>query len=92
MLVSGWAVRRGYRGRRLVLAAATLLAAALYLVFPLGFVPRGHDLTGLGRFAHEHHALGMAVLLVPTLILLVNELRWRPDGAAPGEVPPQPAG
>src|SRR6185437_14307851 len=60
-LVSGRAVRRGYVGHRLVLAGAAVLTAALYLVFPLGFVPSGEKLTGLGRFAHEHHALGIAV-------------------------------
>jgi hypothetical protein len=89
-LVSGRAVRRGYVGHRLVLAGAAVLTAALYLVFPLGFVPSGEKLTGLGRFAHEHHALGIAVLLVPSLILLADELR-RKRQAEPesGDLPHQ---
>jgi hypothetical protein len=76
-LFSGFAVRRGYRGkRRLALLVATLTTAALYLAFPLGFVPDSRPrLTGLGLWAHEHHLLGIAILLVPTLILLVSELR-----------------
>ena len=79
-LVSGWAVRRGYTGRRRpALVAATLTMAALYVAFPLGFFPVGRQLTGLGRFEHEHHALDIAILLIPTLILLVNELRWKED-------------
>jgi hypothetical protein len=87
-LVSGRAVRRGYVGHRLVLAGATLLTAALYLAFPFGYVPAGDKLTGLGRFAHEHHALGIVILLLPTLILLADELRrkrevTRPDSPEP---------
>jgi hypothetical protein len=80
-LVSGLAVRRGYTGRRLALVVATLLAAGLYLAFPLGFVPRDRPLTGLGRFEHAHHELDIAILLVPTLILLANELRWKREAA-----------
>ena len=76
-LVSGLAVRRGYAGRRVVLAAATLTTAALYVVFPLAFIPVGHPLTGLGRWVHDHHLLGIAILLIPTLILLANELLWK---------------
>jgi|SRR3954451_4593195 hypothetical protein len=76
-LVSGLAVRRGYAGHRSVLAVATLTTAALYVVFPLAFVPlTAPKLTGLGLFAHDHHLLGVALLLIPTLILLVDELRW----------------
>lgn len=83
-LVSGLAVRRGYTGRhRLVLAVATLITAGLYVVFPLGFVPFGHELTGLGRWEHEHHLLGLAILLIPTLILLADELRRKSEAAAP---------
>ena len=78
-LVSGLAVRRGYAGRRVVLAAATLTTAALYVVFPFAFIPFGSPLTGLGRWVHEHHLLGIAILLIPTLILLVNELLWRQE-------------
>ena len=74
-LVSGRAVRRGYVGHRLVLAGATLLTAVLYLAFPIGYVPAGEKLTGLGGFEHEHHALGIVIMLVPTLILLADELR-----------------
>jgi hypothetical protein len=82
-LVSGFAVRRGYPGRRRpALIAATLTMAALYLAFPLGFVPVGEPLTGLARFEHEHHALDIAILLIPTLILLANELRWK-EGVEP---------
>ncbi|MGH3053845.1 MAG: hypothetical protein ACRDL7_02585, partial [Gaiellaceae bacterium] len=76
-LVSGLAVRRGYIGHLVVLAVATLTTAALYLAFPLGFTPKSQPrLTGLGRFEHDHHLLGIGILLIPTLILLANELRW----------------
>jgi hypothetical protein len=82
-VVSGLAVRRGYPGeRRVALVVATLATAALYLVFPLGFVPRDKPrVTGLGLWMHEHHVLGIAILLIPTLILLVNELRWKHEEA-----------
>jgi hypothetical protein len=80
-LVSGLAVRRGYTGNRLALAAATLTTAVLYFAFPLGFIPATHPLTGLGRFEHDHHVLGIAILLIPSLILLANELRWREEAA-----------
>ena len=74
-IVSGIAVRRGYPGRhRPVLAAACLATAALYIVFPLGFVPATQPLTGLARWEHEHHVLGLAILLIPTLLLLADEL------------------
>jgi hypothetical protein len=75
-LVSGLAVRRGYPGgHRVVLATATLVTAALYVVFPLGFVPATQPrLTGLARWEHNHHLLGIAILLIPTLILLVDEV------------------
>lgn len=87
-LVSGLAVRRGYAGHQIVLAAATLTTAALYVVFPFAFFPVGQPLTGLGRWVHEHHLLGIAVLFIPTLILLANELRWKEE-ATPD---PEPAG
>jgi hypothetical protein len=82
-LVSGFAVRRGYPGRRrLALLVATLTTAALYLAFPLGFFPLSHpQLTGLGLWEHEHRALGIAILLLPTLILLANELGWKQEAA-----------
>jgi hypothetical protein len=73
-LVSGFAVRRGYTEHRVALGAAILTTAVLYVAFPLGFIPEGQPLTGVGRFEHQHHALDVAVLLIPTLILLVNEL------------------
>jgi hypothetical protein len=75
-LVSGLAVRRGYPGgHRVVLATATLVTAALYVVFPLGFVPATQPtLTGLALWEHEHHLLGLAILLIPTVILLVDEI------------------
>jgi hypothetical protein len=79
-LVSGFAVRRGYTGHRPALVAATLTTAALYVVFPLSFVSRDQPLTGLGRIVHEHHVL-VAILLIPTLILLVSELRRKPEAA-----------
>jgi hypothetical protein len=82
-LISGLAVRRGYTGRRLGLVLAILATAALYFSFPFGFVPADRPLTGLGRFEHEHHALDIAVLLIPTLILLANELRGSRE-VAPG--------
>jgi hypothetical protein len=87
-LVSGLAVRRGYAGHRLALASATLTTAALYVVFPLSFVPSGKPLTGLGRWDHDHRALGIAILFIPTLILLATELRWKeatpePDPSGP---------
>jgi hypothetical protein len=87
-LVSGLAVLRGYAGHRVVLAAATLTTAALYVVFPLAFIPVGQPLTGLGRWVHDHHLLGLAILFIPTLILLVNELRWNEE-ATPE---PEPGG
>ena len=83
-LVSGLAVRRGYRGHRFALVVATVTAAALFLTFPFGFVPADRPLTGLGRFEHEHHALDLVVLLIPTLILLADELRWKREEVAPG--------
>jgi hypothetical protein len=87
-LVSGLAVRRGYPGHhRVALVVATLTTAALYLAFPLGFFPATQPrLTGLGRWEHDHHALGIAILLIPTLILLVDELRWKGE-MAPGPEP-----
>jgi hypothetical protein len=85
-LVSGLAVRRGYPGKsRIALVVATLTTAALYVAFPLGFIPRDQTLTGLGRWEHEHHVLGIAILLIPTLILLVNELRWKQEEAPASE-------
>ena len=87
-LVSGLAVRRGYAGRRVVLAAATLTTAALYVVFPLAFIPVGHPLTGLGRWVHDHHLLGIAILFIPTLILLANELLWKQDATPDPEPGP----
>jgi hypothetical protein len=81
-LLSGLAVRRGYAGHRLTLLVATLTTAALYLAFPLGFIPATEPrLTGLGRFEHDHRVLGIAILLIPTLILLANELRWKREVA-----------
>jgi hypothetical protein len=86
-LVSGLAVRRGYAGRHLpALAAAVFTTAALYVAFPLAFIPYGQPLTGLGRWVHEHHLLGIAILFIPTLILLVNELLWNEE-ATPAPAP-----
>jgi hypothetical protein len=77
-LVSGLAVSRGYTGHRVVLAIATLITAALYLVFPVAFIPQSQPkLTGLGSWTHDHKLLGVLILLIPTLILLANELRWK---------------
>jgi hypothetical protein len=73
-LVSGLAVRRGYVGHRLVLWSAVLLTAALYLAFPVAFIPADQKLQGLGRFEHGHHALDVVVLLLPSLILLGAEV------------------
>src|SRR5262249_46694565 len=74
-LISGLAVRRGYTGRhRIALVVATLTMAVLYLAFPLGFIPSGRTLTGLGRFEHGHHVVDVLILLIPTLILLADEL------------------
>jgi hypothetical protein len=87
-LVSGLAVRRGYAGHRLALAAATLTTAALYVVFPLAFIPVGQRLTGLGRWVHDHHLLGIAILFIPTLILLANELRWKQEATPDPEPGP----
>lgn len=78
-LISGRSVRRAYPGHKLVLAAASLLTAVLYLAFPLGFQPSGQELTGIGRFAHDQHALGIAILFIPSLILLADELRRKPE-------------
>jgi hypothetical protein len=84
VLVSGLAVRRGYPGyRRLPLLVATLMTAGLYVVFPLAFTPTNRPPTGLGLWVHEHRLLGVAVLLIPTLILLVNEFRWKQAEAPP---------
>ena len=83
-LVSGFVVRHGYTGRhRPVLIAASLATAALYFVFPLGFVPPTQPLTGLARFEHDHHVLGVAILLIPTLILLADELTRKGEAVAP---------
>ncbi len=87
-LVSGLAVRRGYAGHRLALAAATLTTAALYVVFPFAFIPATQPLTGLGRWVHDHHLLGIAILLIPTLILLANELRWKQEATPDPEPGP----
>ena len=76
-LVSGLGVRRGYAGHRVALATATLTTAALYVVFPLSFIPATQPLTGVGRWDHDHRALGIAILFIPTLILLATELRWK---------------
>jgi hypothetical protein len=85
-LVSGLAVRRGYPGkRRIALVLASLTTAALYVFFPLGFIPRDKPLTGLGLWAHDHHLLGIGILLIPTLILLLNEVGWKhAEVSAPG--------
>jgi hypothetical protein len=88
-LVSGLAVRRGYAGwHRLALAAAVFTTAALYVVFPFAFFPYGEPLTGLGRWVHEHHLLGLAILFIPTLILLVNELLWNEEATPDPEPGP----
>jgi len=87
-LVSGLALRRGYAGHRIALVAATLTTAALYVVFPLAFIPVGQPLTGLGRWVHDHHLLGIAILLIPTLILLANELLWKQDATPDPEPGP----
>lgn len=89
-LVSGLAVLRGYAGHRLALAAATLTTAALYVVFPLAFIPKNRPLTGLGRWAHDHQALGIAILFIPALILLATELRWKQE-AVPAPEPGAPS-
>jgi hypothetical protein len=91
-LVSGLAVRRGYTGRhRLVLVVATLITAGLYVVFPLGFAPVSqHKLTGLAGWEHDHHLLGLAILLIPTLILLADELVRRGEVVAAPE-PEEPS-
>jgi hypothetical protein len=87
-LVSGYALRQGYTGsHRVVLAVASLLTAGLYVAFPLGFVPFGHKLTGLGLWEHDHHLLGLAILLIPTVILLGDELRRKTE-ALPAPVEP----
>jgi len=81
-LASGFAVRRGYTGgHRFALVAAAVTTAVLYLAFPLGFVPDGRPLTGLGRFEHGHHVLDVAILLIPTLILLADELGRKQEAA-----------
>jgi hypothetical protein len=82
-LVSGLAVRRGYAGHRPVLAVAVLATALLYLAFPLSYIPATQPLPqhGLARFAHDHHWLDIAILLIPTLILLADELRRRREVA-----------
>ena len=82
-----FSVRRGYPGkRRIALVVATLTTATLYFVFPLGFISQDSPrLTGLGRFEHEHRLLGIAILLIPTLILLANELRWKQEEAPASE-------
>ena len=80
-LVSGLAVRRGYRGHMPALVAATLTTAALYVAFPLGFTPVSQPPTGLGHWEHDHRALGTAILLIPTVILLLDELFRRGEMA-----------
>jgi hypothetical protein len=87
-LVSGLAVRRGYTGgHRAVLVVATLITAGLYVVFPLGFAPVTQQrLTGLARWEHDHHVLGLAILLIPALILLVDELRRKSEVAPEAEL------
>lgn len=82
IVVSGIAVRRGYSRHRVVLGVAVLAAAALYLAFPLGFVPADQPLGGLGRFEHANHVLDVFVLLVPTLILLASELLLKQESNA----------
>jgi hypothetical protein len=86
-LVSGFAVRRGYLGsHRVVLAVASLITAGLYVVFPLGFAPFGQKLTGLALWEHDHHVLGLAILLIPTLLLLADEVRRRNEPAPEREL------
>ena|SRR5207248_2292696 len=80
-LLSGLAVRRGYTGHMPALVVATLTTAALYIAFPLGFTPVTQSPTGLGRWAHDHRVLGVAILLIPTLILLVDEVLRRGEVA-----------
>ena len=89
-IVSGVAVRRGYTGRhRAVLAAATLVTAGLYVVFPLSFASATqHSLTGLARFAHDNHVLGVTILLIPALILLTDEFTRR--GEVDADLAPEP--
>jgi hypothetical protein len=79
--VTGVAVKPAYAGGyRVVLIAAVVTTAVLYLAFPLGFVPSGQELTGLGRFEHAHHRLDVVLLLIPALIVLAGEmLRGRVD-------------
>jgi len=80
-LLAAVVVRRAYAGHRLALISAVLATAALYLAFPLGFVPPRAALTGLGRFEHAHHAFDVLALFAPALILLASEaLRGRVAG------------
>jgi hypothetical protein len=67
------------------LIAATLTTAALYVAFPLGFTPASQLPTGLGRWEHDHRTLGIAILLIPTAILLVDELFRKGEVAAAAE-------
>ena len=53
----------------------------LVIAFPLGFTPVTQSPTGLGRWAHDHRVLGVAILLIPTLILLVDEVLRRGEVA-----------
>jgi hypothetical protein len=73
-LVSGLGVRRGYVGHRLALVSAILATCVLCLAYPFGFVPGSGALTGIGRFEHTHRPLDIAILLIPTLILLLSEV------------------
>ena len=82
-LVSGFAVRRGYVGHRLALTSSILATCVLYLAFPLGFESGSGELTGLGRFEHTHRPFDIAILLIPTLILLVSEVLRGRDAPDP---------
>lgn len=77
-LLGGLTVRRSYAGHRPALVSAILATCVLSLAFPLGFARGSSETTGIGRFEHTHHALDVAILAIPTLILLLSEvLRWR---------------
>ncbi len=83
MAVCAIAMRKVYRGRRAWLFGGLLLAAVLYVLYPLGYVPPGHPLNRLGRFEHLHHVLDVVALSLPALVLLAAELKRGPREPEP---------
>jgi hypothetical protein len=76
LIVSTLAVRRAYTDprRRIAVLVADGLAAVTFVLVPFAFEPVGRPLHGLSLWVHQHHALVVLLLLVPSALLLLAEV------------------